>query len=94
MLLWHPKFWAEPGGEFVRLVGQEISGAHLAAGRAAEKFKLTTAEEPLIVMRVPSVAQAITAQYGALLWAARWPFGGWAFLILAAATVIQLRGRR
>ena len=94
VLLWHPKFWAEPGGEFVRLVGQEISGAHLAAGRAAEKFKLTTPEEPLIVMRVPSVAQAITAQYGALLWAARWPFGGWAFLILAAATVIQLRGRR
>ena len=61
---------------------------------ARPRNSATTPEEPLIVMRVPSVAQAQTAQYGALLWAARWPFGGWAFLILAAATVIQLRALR
>jgi hypothetical protein len=94
MLLWHPKFWAEPGGEFVRLVGQQISGAQLAAGRAAEKFKLVTAEEPLIVMRVPSVAGAITDQYWALARAARWPFGALALLMVLAAAFIEWRHRR
>jgi hypothetical protein len=70
------------------------SGARLAAGRAAEKFKLTTGEEPLIVMRVPSVTGAITAQYWALARAARWPFGAWALLNVLAAAVIEWRHRR
>jgi hypothetical protein len=94
VLLWHPKFWSEGGGEFVRMVGNGVSGAQLAAGRAAEKFKLTTAGEPLIVMRVPSVAGAITDQYWALARAARWPFGAWALLIALAAAVIEWRHRR
>jgi hypothetical protein len=94
VLLWHPKFWTEPGGEFVRMVGNGLSGAQLAAGRAAEKFKLTTAEEPLIVMRVPSVAGAITDQYWALARAARWPFGAWALMIALAAAVIEWHHRR
>jgi hypothetical protein len=94
VLLWHPKFWAEGGGEFVRLVGNQRSGAQLAAGRAAEKFGLTTDEAPLIVMRVPSVAGAIADQYWALARAARWPFGAWALLIALAAAVIAWRSRR
>lgn len=93
VLAWHPKFWTEPGGEFVRLVGQQLSGAQLGAGRAAEKFGLTTAEEPLVVMRVPSVAGAITDQYWVLARAARWPFGAWALLIALAAAVIAWRHR-
>ena len=89
----HPKFWAEPDGEFVRLVGKDVSGAQLAAGRAAQKFGLQTAEEPLVVMRVPSVSHAMTSQYGALLWAARYPFIAWVVLTSFAAAIIGLRER-
>ena len=62
-----PKFWTEPGGEFVRLVGKDVSGAQLQANRAAKKLGLLTAEEPLIVMRVDLVAEAVTNQYWALI---------------------------
>jgi hypothetical protein len=69
----HPKFWAEPGGEFVRLVGTDVSGAQMHANRTARKFGLLTAEEPLIVMRVDSVAGAVANQHWALVRAARFP---------------------
>jgi hypothetical protein len=62
----HPQFWKEAGGEFIRLAGNDVSEAQLAAGRAAQKFGLHTALEPLIVMRVPSVEQALVNQYWAL----------------------------
>jgi hypothetical protein len=94
VLAWHPKFWSESGGEFVRMAGKDLSGAQLAAGRAAEKYKLITAQEPLIVMRVPSVAGAIADQYWALARAARWPFGAWLLLIAIAAAVIEWRHHR
>jgi hypothetical protein len=89
----HPKFWTEPEGEFVRLVGKDLSGAQLQANRAAKKFGLLTAEEPLIVMRVDSVAGAVTNQYWALIRAARFPLIGWAILIGLAAAIIKWRER-
>jgi hypothetical protein len=89
----HPKFWAEPGGEFVRLAGKDVSGAQLQANRAAKKFGLLTAEEPLIVMRVDSVAQAVTNQYWALLRAARFPLAAWGVLIGLAAAILMWRDR-
>jgi hypothetical protein len=89
----HPKFWTEPGGEFVRLVGTDVSGAQLQANRAANKFGLLTAEEPLIVMRVDSVAGAVTNQYWALIRAARFPLIGWTILIGLAWAIIKWRER-
>jgi hypothetical protein len=83
----HPKFWDEPGGEFVRLVGRDVSGAQLQANRAARKFGLLTAEEPLIVMRVGAVSEAVTNQYWALLRAAKFPLTAWTLLIALAAAV-------
>jgi hypothetical protein len=89
----HPKFWAEPGGEFARLVGKDVSGAQLQANRAAKKLGLLTAEEPLIVMRVPSVMDAIADQYWALLKAARFPLVAWTLLIALAAAFLAWRAR-
>jgi hypothetical protein len=89
----HPKFWAEPGGEFARLVGKDMSGAQLQANRAAKKFGLLAAEEPLIVMRVDSVAGAVTNQYWALLKAARFPIIGWTLMIGLALAIIRWRER-
>ena len=89
----HPKFWSEPNGEFVRLVGKDVSGAQLAAGRAAQKFGLRTAEEPLIVMRVPSISAALANQYWALLRAARFPFAAWIVLVGIAAAIMTITGR-
>jgi hypothetical protein len=89
----HPKFWIEPGGEFVRLIGTDVSGAQLQANRAAKKFGLLTAEEPLIVMRVDSVSEAVTNQYWALLRAAKFPLAAWTLLIALAAAVLWWRER-
>jgi hypothetical protein len=89
----HPKFWTEPAGEFVRLIGTDVSGAQLQANRAAKKFGLLTAEEPLIVMRVDSVAEAVTNQYWALLRAAKFPLAAWTLLIALAAAVLWWRER-
>ena len=89
----HPKFWEEPDGEFVRLVGKDLSGAQLQANRAAKKFGLLTAEEPLIVMRVDSVSEAVTNQYWALLRAAKFPLTAWMLLIALAAAVLWWRER-
>lgn len=94
VLLSHPKFWTEPGGDYVRLVGKDLSGAQLAAGRAAEKFGLIAAPEPLIVMRMPSFENARANQTGALLRAARFPFAGWTILIGVAALIMLWRGRK
>ncbi|WP_457796227.1 hypothetical protein [Methylocystis sp. S23] len=82
---WHPKFWREPGGEYVRLVGADISGAQLQAQRAAAQFGLRTAEEALIVMRVDSIAAALKDQYLALARALAYPLGAWAAMIGLAA---------
>lgn len=79
--LWHPKFWREPGGEYVRLVGEHVSGAQLQAQRAAAQFGLKTSEEPLIVMRVASIASASSAQYLSLAKSVVFPLGAWAAII-------------
>jgi hypothetical protein len=89
----HPKFWTEPGGEFVRLVGTDVSGAQLQANRAAKKYGLLTAEEPLIVMRVDSVAGAVINQHWALLRAARFPLAAWSILIGLAWAILWWRER-
>jgi hypothetical protein len=89
----HPKFWNETGGEFVRLVGNGVSGAQLQANRAAKKYGLLTAEEPLIVMRVDSVTQAVTNQYWALLRAAKFPLAAWMLLIALTAAILWWRER-
>jgi hypothetical protein len=89
----HPKFWQEPGGEFVRLVGMTISGARLQALRAAEKAGLRTTPEPLIVMRRDTVAQALDHQYLFLAKALCWPLGFWAAIVGAAAAYCRMRGR-
>jgi hypothetical protein len=89
----HPKFWNEAGGEFVRLVGKDVSSAQLQANRAAKKFGLLTAEAPLIVMRVDSVSEAVTNQYRALLRAAKFPLTAWTLLIALAAAVLWWRER-
>jgi hypothetical protein len=94
VLLSNPMFWTEPGGEYVRLVGKDLSGAQLAAGRVAEKFGLMTAPEPLIVMRMPSFDRARANQMRSLLRAARFPFAGWVVLIGLAAMALAWRGRR
>lgn len=62
VLPWHPQFWSEPGGEFVRLVGKNVSGAQLAAcsgkirsvdrrgagGRHARAFGRGSADRPAL----------------------------------------------
>jgi hypothetical protein len=90
----HPQFWKEPGGEFIRLVGNDVSVAQLAAGRAAQKFGLLTATEPLIVMRVPSVEQALVNQYWALARAVCFPLAIWTLFIGIAAAVLKRREAR
>jgi hypothetical protein len=60
----------------------------LQRGNRREKFTLLTAEKPLIVMRVPSVAEAVTHQYLALLRAARFPLVAWTLLIGLAAAIL------
>lgn len=90
----HPQFWKEAGGEFIRLVGNDVSVAQLAAGRAAQKFGLHTATEPLIVMRVPSVEQALVNQYWALARAVCFPLAIWALFIGIAAAVLKWREAR
>jgi hypothetical protein len=90
----HPQFWKEAGGEFVRLVGNDVSVAQLAAGRAAQEFGLHTALEPLIVMRVPSVERALVNQYWALARTIRLPLAIWAFFIGIAAAVLKWREAR
>jgi len=94
VLLWHPQFWADSGGEFVLLVGKQVSGAQITARHAAEKFGLLIEADPIVVMRVPSVAQALSEQHWALARAARYPLAAWALLMVLAATVIQWRKRR
>lgn len=93
VLPWHPKFWRAPGGEYVRLVGAEISGAQRQAQRAAAAFKLTTTEDPLLVMRVDSVAQAMRDQYASLARTLVFPLGAWAALIGLAALYERWRTR-
>ena len=65
----------------------------MQANRAAKQLGLLTAEEPLIVTRVPSVAEAVTNQYQALLKAARFPIIGWTLLIGLAAAILAWRER-
>jgi hypothetical protein len=89
----HPKFWGEPGGEFVRLVGNDLSGAQLQAGRTAAEHGLSTADEPVIVMRVESVETAIGQQMRALLGAARFPLLAWTLMLGLAAAVAAWRNR-
>ena len=90
----HPQFWKEAGGEFIRLVGNDVSEAQLAAGRAAQKFGLHTALEPLIVMRVPSVEQVLVNQYWALARAICFPLAIWTLFIGIAAAVLKWREAR
>lgn len=82
--LWHPQFWSEPGGAFVRLVGIELSSAQLHAGRAAARLGLIAAPEPLIVMRAPSIAQAQIDQAFGLARSALGLMGLLALLVLGA----------
>ena len=90
----HPQFWKEAGGEFIRLVGNDVSVAQLAAGRAAQKFGLHMALEPLIVMRVPSVEQALVNQYWALARTICFPLAIWTLFIGIAAAVLKWREAR
>lgn len=90
----HPKFWSEPGGEYVRYVGVDLSRRQIIAVNAARSHGLVTASEPLIVWRAPSVAQAVADQYGALAGAARFPIVAWALCVGAAACFVKWRDRR
>lgn len=90
----HPQFWNEPGGEFIRVVGNDVAMARLAAGRAARKFGLYTAQQPLIVMRVASVRQALTDQYWALARAIGVAAAIWALFMGVAAVVLTWREGR
>lgn len=94
VLAWHPKFWRGPAGEYVRLVGQNVSGAQLQALRTAQQFGLRTGEEPLLVMRVDSVAAAVTNQRLTLMRALVYPLGVWAAIIGLALAFHQWRSRR
>ena len=90
----HPKFWDEAGGEYVRLIGKDLSGATLQAGRTAEAHGLRTAEDPVVVMRVPSVNSAIARQIRTLIGAACYPLGAWALMLGLAAALVVWRNRR
>jgi hypothetical protein len=90
----HPQFWKEPGGEFIRLVGNDVSMAQLAAGRAAQKFGLQTAPEPLVVTRVASVDRALADQHWALVRAMCFPLALWTLFIAIAAAVLKSRDAR
>jgi hypothetical protein len=81
VLPWHPKYWQESPGEYVRLVGKEISGAQLQAQRTAAQFDLHAAYMPVVVMRVPSVDAALRNQYLAIAKALIYPLGAWAAMI-------------
>jgi hypothetical protein len=89
----HPQFWDEPGGEYVRFVGVAVSSAQILARDAARKYGLKTSDAPLIVVRAPSVAGAITDQYLAIARAASRPLLAWAFCILIAAGLSKWRER-
>jgi hypothetical protein len=90
----HPKFWDETGGEYVRLVGKDSSGAKLQAGRTAEANGLRAAEEPVVVMRVASVNSAIARQIRTLIGAVCYPLGAWALMLGIAAALVVWRNRR
>jgi hypothetical protein len=90
----HPQFWREAGGEFIRLVGNDSSVAKLAAIRAAQKFGLHTALDPMIVMRVLSVERALVNQYWALARAICFPLAVWTLFIGTAAAVLKWRDTR
>jgi hypothetical protein len=90
----HPKFWDEAGGEYVRLVGKDSSGAKLQAGRTAEANGLRAAEEPVVVMRVASVNSAIARQIRTLIGAVCYPLGAWALMLGIAAALVVWRNRR
>jgi hypothetical protein len=89
----HPKYWQAPGGEYARLVGQNISGAQLQAQRTAEQFSLKTSQEPLVVMRVDSVAATLKGQYLSLARALVFPLGAWAGVIGLAVAYQWMRAR-
>jgi hypothetical protein len=94
VLAWHPKFWRGPAGEYVRLVGRDVSGAQLQALRTAQQFGLRTSEEPLVVMRVDSVAGVLRAQRIALIRALVYPLGLWSAIIGLALAFHLWRARR
>lgn len=87
----HPKFWSEPGGEYVRYVGVDLSRRQIIAVNAAKEHGLVTDSEPLIVWRAPSVARAVADQYSALVGAARFPIIAWALCVGAAALCVKWR---
>ncbi len=91
--LWHPKFWREARGEYVRLVGERVSGAQLQAQRTAEQFGLKTSQEPLIVMRVDSIDGAMRAQYVSLARSVVFPLGAWAATTGLALLYFRRRNR-
>lgn len=90
----HPKFWEEAGGEYVRLVGKDLSGARLQVGRAVAANSLRAAEQPIVVMRVQSVHAAIMRQVRALIGAACYPLGAWTLMLGIAAALVLWRNRR
>lgn len=89
----HPKFWTEPAGEYVRLVGAHLSNVQLQAQRAAQEFGLHTAQEPVIVTRRSAIKEAIVAQYVSLTRGLCWPLGLWAAMIGIAAAYRNYRAR-
>jgi hypothetical protein len=91
MLFSNPQFWNQQGGEFVRLVGTDLSVAQHQAGRAADTFGLLTSSKPVIVMRASSVADAIAAQYAELARSIQIPMTIWTILIGITAIVIKFR---
>ena len=91
VLTTHPQFWNEPGGEYPRLTGNAVTHAQIIARNAAREHGLKTADEPLIVTRASSVAQAVTDQYWAFGRALRIPVAAWAFCL---ALAIAWRARR
>ena len=90
----HPQFWNQPGREYTRLVGVSVSGAQIEARNAAGKFGLKTSDEPLIVVSVPSVAEAVGDQHEALLRMVRVPMLAWMSCIALAAAIAAWRRRR
>ena len=90
----HPQFWNQPGREYTRLVGVGVSGAQIEARNAAGKFGLKTSDEPLIVVSVPSVAEAVGDQHEALLRIARVPMLAWTSCIALAAFAAWRRRRK
>jgi hypothetical protein len=90
---WHPQFWRQEGGEFIRLVGADLSSSTIDAKQAATKLGLQTVAAPMIVMRTDSVRAAMVDQFLTHAGIAAGAVGLWGLVVLAIGWRMRRKAR-